>query len=523
VRTILIICAVVVLFAAASFLAAYFYGRFVKHAQREPSSALPPADADTLLDRSTAALMATAKGRNGLAMLSRNLDAFAARALAARSAGRSLDLMYYIWHSDLTGRLLAHEVIRAADRGVRVRLLLDDINAHGRDPIYLALDSHPKIEVRLFNPSRARQGALRRGLEMAFRAFSATRRMHNKAWIADGRLAIVGGRNVGDEYFDAAERANYRDLDLMLLGPVVQQTEGVFDAYWNSAPAFPIKALAGKVPSGRRDLGLETLRTRLSDPAAGEAARPYLDRLRERISVVAMFDDGIPIHWTDQARIVADPPEKALGQGRENWLMAALRPVITGAGETLEIASPYFVPGEAGTAALVDLARSGVAVAVLTNSLAATDVVAVHGGYAPCRVPLLEGGVRLFELQPHAQPSDLSLFGSSGASLHTKAFATDRRFGFIGSFNFDPRSASLNTEMGVLFEQRALVQDMGDLFGRETTPRVSYRPYLGEDAKLHWDGEVDGVRKTFDREPEAGSLRRMAAKIVGLLPIRSQL
>jgi putative cardiolipin synthase len=162
---------------------------------------------------------------------------------------------------------LAYEVIRAADRGVRVRLLLDDINTRGRDPIYLALDSHANIEVRLFNPSRARRGALRRGLEMALRAFSVTRRMHNKAWIADGRLAIVGGRNIGDEYFDAAEVTNFRDLDLMLLGQVVQQAEEIFDAYWNSAPVIPIKGLAG-----RSDLGLEAWRpcargSRTSRPA----------------------------------------------------------------------------------------------------------------------------------------------------------------------------------------------------------------------------------------------------------------
>jgi putative cardiolipin synthase len=236
-----------------------------------------------------------------------------------------------------------------------------------------------------------------------------------------------------------------------------------------------------------------------------------------------MFSDGAPMHWTDQAKIVSDPPEKALGQKRGNWLMAALHPVIVAAKKKLEITSPYVVPGEQGIANLVSLAQRGIHVAILTNSLAATDVAAVHGGYAPCRVPLLKGGVRLFELQPHAQPSDISLFGSSGAGLHAKAFAVDDRSGFIGSFNFDPRSASLNTEMGVLFEHPALVEEMLDLFGRETTPQISYRLYLGEGDKLRWEGAVDGVRATFTREPEVGFLRRTLVKIVGLLPIQSQL
>ena len=246
-----------------SVLAAYSYGRFVRRAPREPSSALPRR----MRIRVSAGKSPPSRPRHREERPRHavgNLDAFAARALAARGAGRSLDLMYYIWHSDLTGRLLAHEVIRAADRGVRVRLLLDDINAHGRDPVYLALDSHPNVEVRLFNPSRARKGALRRGLEMALRAFSATRRMHNKAWIADGRLAIVGGRNIGDEYFDAAERANFRDLDLMMVGPVVRQAEDVFDAYWNSASAIPI----GRWPRQR--------------PRPGGPARAALGLGRER-------------------------------------------------------------------------------------------------------------------------------------------------------------------------------------------------------------------------------------------------
>jgi putative cardiolipin synthase len=515
---VLIGCAVVLLLGLAALLGVSFYGRLARPRHRRRSTALPLAPADTAIDRLVGLLAADALGASGLAMLEDNDDAFASRAIAARSAGRSLDLMYYIWHRDLTGRLLAHEVIEAADRGVRVRILFDDINAHGADRIYLGLDSHPNIQVRLFNPSRARQGGLRRGLEMVFRAFSATRRMHNKAWIADGRLAIVGGRNIGDEYFNAAEAANFHDLDLLLLGPAVQQASDIFDSFWNSASAIPIKALAP-----RRRRSLRRLRRRLAKLVASDPAAPFLDRIARRASVDSLLGGAIVLHWTRQVRVVSDPPEKVRGQRSAEWLMVTLYPIVTGAAQRLEITSPYFVPGDEGTAALVDLVKKGVSVVVLTNSLAATDVAIVHGGYAPSRVPLLKGKVQLFELQVQARSGNLSLLGSGGASLHTKAFTVDGLKGFIGSFNFDPRSASLNTEMGVLFEHPVLAREMANLFRREILPAASYRLSLGDDGRLRWEGEVDGIGLTLDREPDAGIVRRAVARLVGFLPIHSQL
>ena len=240
----LVIVVVGLAFAVASILAVYSYGRFAERSRGEPSFCLPTGGGRTPLMEDLHKFLASPKGTTGLAMVSSNLDAFAARSLSARRAGRSLDLMYHLWHSDLTGRLLAYDVLEAANRGVRVRLILDDINDFGRDPAYLALDHHPNIEVRMFNPSRARKGRLRRGLEMTMRPFSLTRRMHNKAWIADGMLAIVGGRNIGDGYFDAAETSNFRDLDLLIVGDAVHQTEGIFDQYWNSSVVIPIGALS---------------------------------------------------------------------------------------------------------------------------------------------------------------------------------------------------------------------------------------------------------------------------------------
>lgn len=515
---ILLICGIIVLFVALSFVVVYSHDRFLKRSRARPSFALPVAPSDTVLDRTVGTLMARGNGSNGLAMVEDNVDAFAIRALTARAARRSLDLMYYIWRRDMTGRLLAREIIAAADRGVRVRILIDDINTRGSDHVFLALDSHRNIELRLFNPGRMREGAIALTLELMLRAFRATRRMHNKAWIADGRVAIVGGRNIGDEYFDAAKAANFHDLDLALMGDVVGQSERIFDSFWNSAATLPIRALAM-----RRRRNLRRLRRQTARLARSAAAAPLLERVRERLSFEAMLGDGESVHWTDQATVVSDPPAKARGEGSFKWLATTLRPLIRDARSSVQIISPYFVPSEAGRATLIELAKRGVDVAILTNSLAATDVAIVHGGYAPCRVPLLQGGVKLFELQPRTRRRGLSPLGSSGASLHTKAFSVDGRVGFVGSFNFDPRSAELNTEMGVVFEDQALVAELMAVFRRDTGPQASYRLFIDGNGSLRWQAEVRGQDVVYEREPEVGFYRLLLARLVGLLPVQSQL
>jgi putative cardiolipin synthase len=448
-------------------------------------------------------------GQSGLKLLADSGEALAVRALAARSATKSLDLMYYLWHDDHTGRLLMREVVKAADRGVRVRLLIDDINPQASDALYLSLNSHPNIELRLFNPSGMRNGSPFRYLELVSRMFAMTRRMHTKAWIADGSVAIVGGRNIGDAYFDAAD-TNFRDLDLLLLGPAVDQTATIFEAYWRCKVARPVHLLH---PKG-------TPKTRAA--ADGLAAdSELLEAIGDRHSI-AEFIATSQLHWTPSARVIADPPEKVSGKRRRNWLMRELLPIISATRKSLEIVSPYFIPGRKGMSVLAGLIDSGVDVSVLTNSLAATDVAAVHGAYANYRVKLLKAGVKLFELQPFDGKQEISVFGSKGASLHTKAFAIDGRIGFVGSFNFDPRSLSLNAEMGVIFQDQALVAELGRRFKRERSPETSYRLYLDK-AKLRWEGAYDDGIRQFAREPEASLFRRIVARIVRHLPVESQL
>jgi putative cardiolipin synthase len=512
----------VAVFFLASLIALYSYGRSAEAAIGAPGFSLPVADNVTPLDRIVTPLLRAHPHETGLMLLSDNLQAYAARAHAARMAQRSLDLQYYYWKDDLTGGLLSKEVLAAADRGVRVRLLLDDMQVRGDDPSYRALDSHPNIEVRLFNPSRTLPGALARGVELALRAVHATRRMHNKAWIADGRIAIIGGRNIGDAYFDAAETTNFRDMDVLMIGPAVDQTAAHFDRFWNSNFTLPVAALGNtgrKDPEGQEDAA--AMAARFGKLATTDKAAPYLKRLHEERDTQTMLTGERPIHWTAKAEIVSDPPGKVRGEDRPEWLINTLRPAVDGAARELQITSPYFIPGDDGVATLLGRVKAGVRVTVLTNSLAATDVAAVHGGYAPYRAPLLAGGLRLFELRPQIARPDFSMFGSSGASLHTKAFTVDRNKGFVGSFNFDPRSESLNTEMGVLFEQPALADEMRAIFEKEISPEGSYRLALA-DGELVWHDEGKEPRR-WTREPEAGVWRRLTAMVVRWLPIESQL
>lgn len=459
-------------------------------------------------------------GLSGLMLIPENHEAFAARVLSARGATSTLDLMYYIWYDDHAGRLLMNEVLNAARRGVKVRILLDDINPQSSDAAYLALNNEPNIELRLFNPSGMRNGSIFRGLEMVARMFAMTRRMHNKAWIADGTSAIVGGRNVGNAYFDAAE-TNFRDLDVLLVGKAVKDTLDIFEAFWNCPASRRVDLLNPKARP-RRLKGLRIPRNGDDD---------LMSSLKGRQSIGEMIAaETNAMHWVADARVISDPPHKVMGRRRRNWLARQIVPIIREARHDVDIVSPYFVPGRKGARILADLVNRGVSVDILTNSLAATDVAVVHGAYSNYRRRLLRAGVRLYELSPFGGQAKISVFGSKGASLHTKAFSVDGRTGFVGSFNFDPRSVSLNAEMGVLFEDEGLVKELRNRFAREKAPEISYRLRLdGPEApiwrrgRLAWDGVYEGEQRHFTHEPEATFPRRMLARLVRWLPIESQL
>ncbi|PIT70746.1 phospholipase D family protein [Bartonella tribocorum] len=518
-----IVIGFILFFFIASMLAIYTYGRFMKSSRGQSSYALPIQKDETRLDRIVSQLAEKENGlgvnKDALSLIISNLDAFCVRAIGAAEAGRSLDLMYYIWDDDLTGRLLLSEIVEAADRGVRVRLLLDDINAQARDPAYIALDKHPHIEVRMFNPGRSRKGGLRRGLEIILRAITVTRRMHNKAFIIDGRVAFVGGRNLADSYFDAGEESHFRDLDLMLIGPSVKKVESVFDDFWNSAVVLPIHTLV--IPKSAGDLSY--WKDKLRKFRDSKVAKVYLDYVKEHINFDCFIQTGKRLFLADKVVVLSDPPEKALRKKAGNWLMKALSKVIGNAQKTVQITSPYFVPGKVGTQHFSNLVSKGVDVKILTNSLAATDVALVHGGYVPYRKALLKSGVKLYELKAEGNPHGLRLFRSSKASLHAKTFLVDRKTAFIGSLNFDPRSAALNTEMGILFECAPITARLDLLFCEETTGEMSYHLRLDDNNRIYWDFIENEKKYSIDREPESNFWRRAFAKIISWLPIESQL
>ncbi len=494
--------------------------RLTPRAVGAPSHTLPLQVSQTALDREIAPLVAAHDAMTGAILMPNGLDAFAARALSARQAGRSLDLQYYIWNDDLVGHLLSREAWQAAERGVRVRILLDDLNGKGNDAGLMFLDAHPNVEIRAYNPFRNR-GGLMRVLEMAQRVFSINHRMHNKAWIADDRVAVLGGRNIGDEYFDASEQTNFRDLDVMLFGPKVSQASAVFDDYWNSQAAVPIHAIGDATAD---DLKRYLISTR--EESLGERARVYLARVERSDTLRAYAEQRLTPHWSRHIEVVSDPPLKWKHDDRSDWLVTRLVDVLANAQEKALLISPYFVPGDDGTRGLINLVKDHQAfVGVITNSLAANDVPAVHAGYSSYRKPLLAGGVHLYEVRasPSEDAGSGSLFGSSGASLHTKAFLVDDHRGFIGSFNLDPRSAYLNTEMGVLFDDAGLAAALRAEYLRLAQPSISDWAFLDQEGELRWLDRTTTPPHVSTTEPGTRWWQRAMVRVLGWLPIESQL
>ena len=475
--------------------------------ERSHSSALADTGG-TRLGRALAPLVAANPGMTAIHALDNSRDAFAARVVLARVAERSLDVQYYIWRDDTTGNLLCKELWDAAERGVRVRLLLDDNSTRGLDHDLITLDAHPRIEVRLFNPYANR--GVRIG-ELITDFGRLNRRMHNKSFTVDSQAAIVGGRNVGDEYFGADTPVAFSDLDVLAAGAVVPEISKAFDAYWNSASAYPASSLIRAAPMSSAQVREEWAKLQ-ADPVAAK----YLDAVRATPLVRQLLAGDLPLEWAP-ARVIQDDPSKILNppERTDLHMLPRLQAALGDPARELDLVSPYFVPTTEGTAALSELAARGVKVRVLTNSLAATDVAPVHAGYAKYRKPLLRAGVRLYELKPTAtQRSERGgVGGSSDASLHAKTFAVDRSRIFVGSFNFDPRSARLNTEMGVVVESARLATRLSGALDT-LLPHDAYEVRLA-DNNLEWaDGEA---RHTS--EPSAGWLRRFWIGFLSILPI----
>lgn len=398
----------------------------------------------------------------------------------------------------------------AANSGVRVRLLIDDNNTAGLDATLAALDAHPNIEVRLFNPFTTRRPHWLGYLTDFARL---NRRMHNKSFTADGKVTIVGGRNIGDEYFEATSAGVFfADLDIMGVGAVAEEVSDDFGRYWRSEASCPLDRLVPRAtPADVARLDSEFERVE-GDPAAVS----YLEAVRGLPFVRRIMDGSLPLESVP-VRVISDDPEKALGHERRKTLVIEKLKAIFGEPcASIDLISPYFVPGATGTESLRRWAEDGVAIRVLTNALESTDVAAVHAGYAKRRKALLAGGVKLYELRrtlrmPHRRAGPI---GSSTSSLHAKTFAADGCRVFVGSFNFDPRSARLNTEMGFVIDSANLAQEVSAAFDA-VIPSNAYEVHLSAAGRLYWTSQ--DVR--YDTEPGVTASRRAAVWLASRLPI----
>lgn len=473
----------------------------------------------TRLERAVEPLLAAhaTAGESGIVALRDGRDAFAARYLLAEAAERTLDLQYYIWHDDMAGGLLFDAIRRAAERGVRVRLLLDDNTTVGLDAMLASLDAHPAIEVRLFNPFQHRRW---RFVDYLSDFGRLNRRMHNKSFTADGQVTIVGGRNVGDEYFDASHELMFVDLDVLAIGPVVNDVSRDFERYWNSESARPATEVLPPIePATAGAMTAKTQRLH-NDPAT----RAYRNALDDLPFVRELLAGTLPIVWA-RTTMVSDDPVKGLGPAADDRLLFTRLKALVGMPKNdLCLISAYFVPGTAGVDYLSGLASHDVHVAILTNSLEATDVPIVHAGYAKRRYPLLRAGVELFEMKRGAAAPSAAKFrttggsmSSSGSSLHAKTFAVDGARVFVGSFNFDPRSARLNTELGFIIDSPALAGEITKAFA-DRIPQRAYAVTIARN-RLNWSGCESDRPIVYTSEPGTSRLKRLMIRLLGSLPI----
>lgn len=501
-----------VVLAAILIVVARFLFPLPDISERAASRAIP-ASADTQLGALQADAAREHPDLTGVIPLGDGNDALASRLRLADAAQASIDAQYYIWHDDTSGMLLLDALYRASRRGVRVRLLLDDNGVPGLDSTMAALNAQDNFEIRLFNPSTVRRPKM---AGYVFDFFRMNRRMHNKSFLVDGAAAIIGGRNIGDEYFQVGDNVFYVDMDVLATGAIVPATAQVFDLYWNSASVFEV----GRIISGTGDLA--AFHDRVAAVKTGPAAQDFQDKAES--SAARYAAQAKDMEWT-QVQLVADDPVKGQGIARRDQLMITrLGDILGETKKRLDLVSAYFIPGKLGTKYFADLARDGKDVRILTNALNTTDVMLVHAGYTKYRRALLKAGVSLYELKLRGEMTpetslQIKPLGLSGASLHAKTFAVDGERIFIGSFNFDPRSAMLNCEMGFLIDSPAMARRVSEGFDGPLET-LAYRPALTPENTMIWREAVEnGEPVIYQQEPGASWVQQVAFIVIGLLPI----
>lgn len=478
---------------------------------REPSEALVNTG-DTYLGNEVAEWTALHPGESGFYPLVAGMDALGARLALIDRADQSIDVQYFLMKPDSAGRLFAHSLLEAADRGVRIRFLLDDVFTTVNDDVFVVMNQHPNIEIRLFNPV-GRGGVYYANYVGDFKL--ANRRMHNKSFTVDNQASIVGGRNIADEYFELLSNAEFRDFDMLAIGPVAGEISGVFDRFWNHKLAVPMEAYESK----KQLPDLATARANLDKEAAAVNQSIYQKALSAPL-VQRLIDDEVAL-YPAIGMVVTDDPEKLLQKvsADQQTLVTALAEVVDEATSEVVVITPYFIPGKGGVEFWRSITSKGVRVVIVTNSLATNNHTPVHSAYSRYRRAIIEAGVELFEARldasKTAEGSDQK--GYDALTLHTKAVVIDRRVTFVGSLNLDPRSIDINTEMGVLIDNADMAGALTEKFFLNL-PSFAYRVTKNEQGRLRWTVEIDGQQVVETKDPQTSAWLRFKAWFMRILP-----
>ncbi len=467
--------------------------------------------------------VAANENHSGLLLLPEDRTAFVARFALAAQAERTLDLQYYLWKGDNTGLALIHQVLAAADRGVQVRILMDDIYHTGRDRGYRILDEHPNVQVRLFNPIGNR-GVGRWGNYLG-RKSELNHRMHNKIFLVDNAAAILGGRNIGDDYFGIDPKIIFHDLDVLAVGPVAQEAGAAFDLYWNSNRAYPMTIVDPEdLPRDALDEWRRELDANIGDFIA---KLPYAVPLEGQALTDALQELEDELTWAP-AEVVVDPLDRFEGSGDRSVFEELGERLNRDVQDEVVIQTAYLIPTQEGIDFVADKVDQGVRYRVMTNSLLSNNHISVHGHYQKYRKALLEAGVELYELRADTElieyyrRTDQKL-ADSNAGLHTKAFVVDGRYSMIGSYNMDPRSRIWNSEIGLLVDSEPFAEKVLQVMNQQFEPENAYRLDLDERGKLRWTLDLPEGTQTWSKDPESPWYKRWSARFIGWLPIEQEL
>lgn len=479
----------------------------------QSSVALPPAQTGLLHEASGRIVESLAPAESAFWLLDAAAFSFDVRLALVDEAVSSLDIQYFIWEKDASSRLYAHRVLQAADRGVRVRLLLDDLTLNQQDHEFYALTQHPNIEVRTFNPWNLRTN-LGRVLELGLRFGHLNHRMHNKIILADGRFAIIGGRNIGDRYFGLWDDFVQNDLDIMAAGPIVEDVEASFDLFWNSEESYPLEAVVK--PRARR-AGLAQMTEFFED-----VYRDASDRLQyfplEPVNWNTFFDEIVMNRVVGKGHLEQDLP--SVRETPPTQLYAPLSALLASAHESVLLSSPYLILDDEMAALLERLVARGVEVRIVTNSLASNNHMVAHSGYRRWRKRLLRMGVELYEARDDSSVIDeysVPPTSPDFLGLHAKAMVVDDRYSYVGSANVDPRSLVLNTELAFFIDSADLAARLSALIERDMAPDAAWNVTL-DGRRLRWTNS-DG---TVKRQPALGLKQRILEFFINLLPLKKQ-